>query len=407
MTPQEIVIKYINKVYKNGLTTTSGGNLSVKDAEGNIYITPSGKDKGTLVAEDICKVTPTGEVIGKFAPSIELPFHSLIYKLRPEINAVLHVHSPKIVSYTLINQVPEIQISAHNFNTCGKIGFSLYDIPGSIDLGNQIAKFIAKGYDSVLMQNHGVVFVADTMSNAYDRLETLENTANICLKARLLGKIKTLSTFSKPKITSFEPYLLTAEETQVAKQIALFTNRCYEHKYFLTNLGCISCRVGENILITPAEYDRSDFDYTQICVIKNGKCYNNSPDYDFKKHLDIYNKSKTNCIFASSPANIMAYAVTDSVLNSRILPESYINMRDVIFADTEDDIASLSEKTPVAIVRNKGAYTIGNTMIKAFDRLEVTEVTAGTLIDAKVLGDVYPISETEINKIICTFKLEK
>lgn len=74
MKPSKTIIYYINRVYAKNLTTTSGGNLSVMDKDGNIWITPSGKDKGTLKEEDICCVTPDGQVIGKYKPSIELPF---------------------------------------------------------------------------------------------------------------------------------------------------------------------------------------------------------------------------------------------------------------------------------------------------------------------------------------------
>ena len=56
MHPAEQIVLLINRVYQKGLTTTSGGNLSILDTEGNIWITPSGIDKGSLTPADICKV---------------------------------------------------------------------------------------------------------------------------------------------------------------------------------------------------------------------------------------------------------------------------------------------------------------------------------------------------------------
>jgi len=187
MKPSKTIIYYINRVYAKNLTTTSGGNLSVMDKDGNIWITPSGKDKGTLKEEDICCVTPDGQVIGKYKPSIELPFHTLIYKLRPDVKAVLHVHSPMLVTYSLFNLAPKTDITAHSYLTCGKVGLSRYDIPGSIELGRQIADVIKEGYDVVMMENHGVVAIAKDMSEAYNRLETLENTADISVLQRQSG----------------------------------------------------------------------------------------------------------------------------------------------------------------------------------------------------------------------------
>ena len=110
MHPAEQIVMLLSRVYQKGLTTTSGGNLSVKDSEGNIWITPSGIDKGSLTASDICKVLPDGTVIGKYKPSVELPFHKLVYKTRPDVSAVLHAHPPALVSYSLIRKIPETDI---------------------------------------------------------------------------------------------------------------------------------------------------------------------------------------------------------------------------------------------------------------------------------------------------------
>ena len=107
MHPRELIVEFMNRIYKRKLTTTSGGNLSIRDSEGNIWISPTGKDKGTLVPSDICKVCPDGTIVGPFKPSCELPFHANVYKTRPDVNAVLHAHPSELVSYTLFRGVPE------------------------------------------------------------------------------------------------------------------------------------------------------------------------------------------------------------------------------------------------------------------------------------------------------------
>ena len=56
------VLETINRVYYNGLTTTSGGNISCMDSNGTIYITPSGVDKGSLKDEDIMTVKKDGTI---------------------------------------------------------------------------------------------------------------------------------------------------------------------------------------------------------------------------------------------------------------------------------------------------------------------------------------------------------
>ncbi len=56
--PRDQITEIIKRIYNAGLTTTSGGNISIKDGEGNIWVTPSAIDKGTLQRKDIVCVKP-------------------------------------------------------------------------------------------------------------------------------------------------------------------------------------------------------------------------------------------------------------------------------------------------------------------------------------------------------------
>ena len=51
--PGDQITEVIGRIYRTGLTTTSGGNISVIDDQGDIWVTPSAIDKGTLKPEDI------------------------------------------------------------------------------------------------------------------------------------------------------------------------------------------------------------------------------------------------------------------------------------------------------------------------------------------------------------------
>lgn len=94
MHPTEQINVIIGRIYRSGMTTTSGGNISIRDENGNIWITPSGVDKGSLTAKDIVCIKPDGTVSGAHKPSSELPFHKAIYEARPELTAVIHAHPP-------------------------------------------------------------------------------------------------------------------------------------------------------------------------------------------------------------------------------------------------------------------------------------------------------------------------
>lgn len=414
------VLEYINRVYARGLTTTSGGNLSIMDENGDIWITPSGKDKGTLVAEDIVQVKPDGERIGAYNPSIELPFHSQIYKLRPDVKAVLHVHSPYLVTYSLFNDAPESNMLPTTYSLCGRVGKSLYDIPGSIELGNQICKYISQGYDSVMMENHGVVLVAPTMSEAYKRLEALENCAKIGVKSKSLGKIKTLSeqemaVYDLPSLPVATQDKAFENEGLISESIRAFVKRCYAHEFFEVANGAISHRLkGNDFIITPKDYDRGSDDYSLVKVV-DGHIIGGEADSLCALHAAIYAAHPyVESIFIATPPYAMAYAVTGSTLDSRTIPESYINMRDVIHlgygkdvTDMDNAISNFSPATPVMLVSNAHLITTGETITKAFDRLEVSEITAKTLITGLSIGQCNKISDREIDKIDNAFNLPK
>ena len=73
MHPTDQITVIIGRIYRSGMTTTSGGNISIRDESRNIWITPSGVDKGSLTATDIVCIKPDGTVSGAHKPSSELP----------------------------------------------------------------------------------------------------------------------------------------------------------------------------------------------------------------------------------------------------------------------------------------------------------------------------------------------
>ena len=95
--PSDQIVAFMKRIYDYGMTTTSGGNLSIMDSDGNMWISPSGVDKGTLRREDIMCVKPDGAIVGPHRPSVEYPFHRAVYKLRPDVKAVLHADRKSVV----------------------------------------------------------------------------------------------------------------------------------------------------------------------------------------------------------------------------------------------------------------------------------------------------------------------
>ena len=181
----------MERIYDHEMTTTSGGNISVRDENGDVWITPARVDKGSLRRQDIVRISASGEREGLHPPSSESPFHLSVYEARPDLHAVIHAHPGALVSFSICGQVPNTRLFPEAWHVCGEVAFASYALPGSIKLGERIAEqFGSKGRPRcVVLENHGVVVGGETLAQAFERFETLEFTAQITLNARLLGQV--------------------------------------------------------------------------------------------------------------------------------------------------------------------------------------------------------------------------
>lgn len=424
MHPAEQIVLLINRVYQKGLTTTSGGNLSILDSEGNIWITPSGIDKGSLTPSDICKVLPDGKVIGKYKPSVELPFHKLVYETRPDVSAVLHAHPPAIVSYSLIREVPKVNIIPTVSMFCGTVGIAKYEVPGSDALAQRIVEEIKKGIDVVVMENHGVITCANSLFEAFKRFETLNFAADVGITASTIGKPEELSdeqmAIYKRKgmntLSEFIPTTYSSEERKLRKELCTLIHRAYDQKLFTSTQGTFSVRLSkDSFLITPYGVDRKYIEPEDLVRIDaNYREAGKNPSRSVAMHKLIYDEHpEINAITVAQPRHVMAFGVTHTPIDSLTIPESYIAMRDIArvpfgtnITDPEKISKSISTKSPVVLIENDSVISTGNSLINAFDRLEVAEFTANTIIHANMIGNIVKISQKEVEDINKAFNLE-
>ena len=424
MHPAEQIVMLLSRVYQKGLTTTSGGNLSIKDSEGVIWITPSGIDKGSLTAADICKVMPDGTVIGKYKPSVELPFHKLVYESRPDVSAVLHAHPPAIVSYSLIRKIPDINIVPTPSQVCGKVGIAKYEVPGSDALANRIVEEIKKGLNVVIMENHGVITCADNLFEAFKRFETLNFAASIGITSSIIGKpvaltkeqLKIYGTKGQNMLGEFIPKDYSSDERRLRKEMCALIHRAYDQNLFTSTQGTFSVRIDENtFLITPFDVDRKYIEPEDIVRIEhNWREAGKIPSRSVELHKLIYDEHpEINAITVAQPKHIMAFGATHAPIDSRTIPESYIAMRDIAVLPFGTNITSpekisksIGPHSPVVLIENDSVISTGNTLINAFDRLEVAEFTANTIIHAKMIGDIVMISDKEVEDINKAFNLK-
>lgn len=424
MHPADQLVMIMARIYRYGMTTTSGGNLSIRDENGDIWITPSGIDKGNLTRADMIQVKPDGTLIGPHKPSVELPFHKEIYRRRPDLRGIVHAHPPTLVAFSLARKIPNMRLIPNATEVCGKVSMAKYDVPGSAQLGENIAQEFAAGYDTVLLENHGVVCGGKDLFRAFMAFETLDFCGRLCLDAAKLGQARALtddqiaidSAAASPKLDEFVPGAHSSEECAGRRDLCQLVHRSYDQKLFTSTQGTFSMRLSDgSFLITPYMKDRKYLEPEDIVHIKGGmREMGKLPSRATLLHEAIYRAHpEINAVIIAHPPAIMAFAVTDAPFDSRTIPESYISLRDVVRlpygasrTDIEGTAAMFSSKTPVVIVNNQCVIVTGNSLLNAFDRLEVLEYSASAMIAARDIGEIVLITPDEVAKIEEAFHLE-
>lgn len=190
---REEVAYFMRRLYDKNLTTCSGGNVSQKINKDIICITPSGLDKGRIQPEQIGIITLKGEnLTPELKPSIETSMHIAVHNMRPEIKAVVHAHPVTASSFTASEKKINTALIAESAMILGTPVFTPYALQGSTELA-QIVSAAAAQANIVLMSNHGVLTVGESLLKAFDRIEVLEASAKITLYTELLGPKRVLS----------------------------------------------------------------------------------------------------------------------------------------------------------------------------------------------------------------------
>jgi len=411
--PREQLVELMSRIYRYGMTTTSGGNMSIRDNKGDIWITPAGVDKGSLTWDDIVRVKANGEIKGRYKPSSEFPFHKAIYETRNDINGVVHAHPSALVSFSIVRKKPPTRIIPQARKICGRVGYAAYALPGSEKLGQNIALAFKEGFDSILMENHGVVCGGKSVLDAFHRFETLDFCARIAIKAKMLGGYNELNDeqlalldHTKNYLVEFEPHNRTNQEKALRRHIIKIVRRAYDQQLMISTEGVISVRLqDDSFLITPVSKDRRLIDIYDVVLIQNrhrerGKL----PSRAVLLHDRIYrDHPNIQAIISAQSPNAAAFSISNQKFETRSIPESYLLLRDIPqipfgpqYLNEKEISTKLSlDKNPVILLNNDAILTVGASLLEAYDRLEVAEFSARSLIDATVLGGMVTINKEQ------------
>jgi L-fuculose-phosphate aldolase len=424
MTPSEQINVIIGRIYRSGMTTTSGGNISIRDENGDIWITPSAIDKGSLTPKDIVCIKKDGTKVGAHKPSSEFPFHKAIYDARPELNAVIHAHPPGLVAFSIARQIPNTNIVPQARYICGEIGYAPYGCPGSDDLGKKIAaEFENPKFKAVIMENHGVVLGGTDMMDAYQRFETLEFCCRTIVKAGMLGTVNYLtdqqideyqSHFPK-NISHFMDVSYPSDERAIRSEMVRIIRRACDQGLMISTYGTVSHRwKGNDFLITPRDVARWDITPHDLVQIRNGQAEaGKTPSRSVALHQRIYQLNPhINSIITTQSPNLMAHAVSKTKFDVRTIPESWIFLQDVpsipwgsLYTEV-DKMAAMFADNRAVLVENDCVFVTGDKLLTTFDYLEVAEFSANSLVMASSIGPLCPIGNAEIEELRVAFNVK-
>lgn len=420
--PRDEIMATMERIYRYRMTTTSGGNLSIRESDGGIWITPARVDKGSLTRNDIVRVSPDGSVDGPHPPSSEFPFHKAIYSVRPDIRAIVHAHPVALVAFSICREVPNTRVFHQACSVCGCTGFAPYALPGSAQLGEKIATAFSEGFDSVILENHGVVVGGESLSHAFQRFEAFEFAAKTVIKGRQIGSIRylneeqlALTEKRTAECGTLTPGEATGREQELRRQLQLFLRRGCRQRLFISTEGSFSARLGEDtLLITPTGRDRELLGIEDFVLVHNGEAEQGKrPSRVLAAHRAIYRSHPhVQSIVMSHPVNATAFSVTDAIFDSRTIPESYVFLREVgrvphglQYRGDGSIAAHVTAASPAAILENDGVLVTGSSVLDVFDRLEVLESTAEAVINATAIGTVSKMSDEVIQELRVAFNI--
>lgn len=183
------ICKVMRNLFNRGLVSALGGNVSARLPNSKeFWITPSGIFKGELNPDDLVKLDVEGNILDGFLrPSVEWPLHAAIYRVRPDVNAVIHAHNPITLGLALAG-VSLKPISVEAVMVLRKVEIVPFAFPGTDQLAKLVEEKAAKGARAIILQNHGIVALGSNLYDAEAIAETLEEVATAQFVAMALGK---------------------------------------------------------------------------------------------------------------------------------------------------------------------------------------------------------------------------
>lgn len=174
-------------LYDRGYVVSNDGNISVRVAENEVLITPSGVSKGRMTTDMMVRTDLEGNVLeGDRYPSSESKMHLMVFRKRPDVMGVVHAHPPVSTAFAIARRPLKERYLAEMVIGLGEVPVAEFAMPSTDEVPNSVEPFVMD-HSTVLLANHGVLAWGPSLWSAFDRLEVVEQTARIYLHVGQLG----------------------------------------------------------------------------------------------------------------------------------------------------------------------------------------------------------------------------
>lgn len=196
------------------------------------------------------------------------------------------------------------------------------------------------------------------------------------------------------------------------EEVAYFMRRLYNKNLTTCSGGNISLRGPDNIiLITPSALDKGELQPDQVVLVTlDGE--NLTPRYKPTIEVDLHTaifrrRPEVGAVVHAHPVFATAFACMDMEILANLTNETYLLLREIVQApfaspgtkELAELVADAMVTANVGLMKNHGAITLGATMLKAFDLMEVTELAAKMTFIAKTLNACRPLERCDIDSM--------
>jgi L-fuculose-phosphate aldolase len=199
------LISYGRRIKEAGYVLGTAGNLSLRPAgaDDQFLVTPSGMDYDQLVPSDIvlCNMQ-LGVLEGNRKPSVESTLHRDIYQARPDVRAVIHTHALYATAMATARLTLPV-IEAELAMVGERVEVAEYADSATPQLARNAVQALGTN-QAVLLANHGLVVVGQTLKQALDHTQLIEVAAHKFILASVLGKVFEIPPESCRRIREFK-----------------------------------------------------------------------------------------------------------------------------------------------------------------------------------------------------------